>query len=149
MTSLASADVTRLAEALRESGAEAGNTTQGVLLQSANYIKADMEQRAPVRTGRLRQSIAITVDGSGVKIGPHTEYAAFVEFGTKPHVIEARNKKALAFMMGNTRVVVKRVNHPGSRAKPFVRPAFEDWVNTLGVLAAEANIQRIQENYNK
>lgn len=145
MTSLASADVSRLAEALRESGQEADVTTQDVLLRSANYLKADMESRVPVRTGKLKQSIQIRVKTHEIVIGPDTEYDAFVELGTQPHVIKAKTKKALAFKMGGRTVIVRSVKHPGTKAQPYVRPAFDDWVDTLGALVAEAQIQKLED----
>lgn len=145
MSSVASADIEALTQALQEASHNAEVTTQGVLVNAANYIKAEMEQRVPVRTGKLRQSIAIKVENEKVTIGPNTEYDEFVEFGTRPHKITAKNKKALSFTVGGTKVVVKSVNHPGTRAKPYVRPAFEAWVDTLGQLAAEANIKRIEQ----
>lgn len=146
MTSVGSADIYKLADAMRQSAQNSETTTQSVLVQSANYIKSDMESRVPVRTGRLKQSIAIKVETDRVIIGPNTEYAAYVEFGTKPHVIEAKKGKALAFMGPNGRVFVKKVNHPGTRPHPYVRPAFEDWVDTLGALAAQANVQELEKN---
>jgi len=145
MTSVASADISRLAEALRESGRDADATTQSVLVTSANYLKAEMEARVPVRTGRLRQSIQVRLSGQEITVGPDTPYAGYVEFGTKPHVIEAKNGKSLAFTMGGRTVLVKKVNHPGTRAQPYVRPAFEAWVDTLGGLVAEAHIQRLSQ----
>lgn len=145
MTSIASADINALANALRDSAGQADVTTQNVLVNSANYLKGEMEARVPVRTGRLRQSIQVRVHGEKVIIGPDTEYAAFVEFGTKPHVIRAKNAKALAFKMGGQTVIVRKVNHPGTKAKPYVRPAFEAWVDTLGGLVAEAHVKRLSD----
>src|SRR3954471_9372651 len=145
--SIASADIGRLADALRESAGNSEVTTQNVLIHSANYIKGEMEARVPVRTGRLRQSISIQVHSHSVVIGPHTDYDAFVEFGTKPHVIKAKNKKALMFFSGGQRIIVKEVHHPGTKAQPYVRPAFQAWVDTLGALVAEANVQEIGKNY--
>lgn len=145
MTSVASADVHALAEALKASGQQSDATTHGVLVDSANYLKAEMEARVPVDTGRLRQSIQVRVENNRVTVGPDTEYAEYVEFGTKPHVIEPKNKKALAFKVGGQMVVVKKVNHPGTKAQPFVRPAFDAWVQTLGTLAAEANVKRFKQ----
>lgn len=147
MTSVASADIERLAQALRESGKMSDPTTFNVLRDSANYLKAEMEARVPVRTGRLRQSIAIREQSNSITVGPDTEYAEFVEFGTRPHVIKPKNKKALAFMAGGQMVVVKQVNHPGTKAKPFVRPAFEAWVDSLGGLVAEAQVEELVKRY--
>jgi HK97 gp10 family phage protein len=106
-----------------------------------------MEARVPVATGQLRQSIGVRVSGQSVIIGPDTPYAAFVEFGTKPHVIEAKNKKALMFVSGGQTVIVKKVHHPGTKAQPFVQPAFDAWVDTLGGLVAAAHIQQLKDGY--
>jgi HK97 gp10 family phage protein len=143
VASVASADIYKLAEAMRESAATSEVTTMDVLVHSANYLKSEMEARVPVKTGRLRQSIQVRPSGKTVVIGPDTEYAGFVEFGTGPHVIKAKKAKALSFYIGGQQVIVKQVNHPGSKAKPFVRPAFEAWVDTLGGLVAEAHVQRL------
>lgn len=147
MSSLATADLDRLAEALRESAQGAQVTTNQVVINTANYIKAEMEARVPVDTGRLRQSIQIRVIGNKIIIGPDTEYDEAVEFGTGPHEIRPKSKKALAFKVGGRMVIVAKVNHPGTRAQPFVRPAFNAWVDTLGELAAEANVQKIKDAY--
>lgn len=143
MSAVASADIYSLAAAMRESAGDSEVTTQNVLVHSANYLKGEMEARVPVKTGRLRQSIQIRVRSHDVVVGPDTEYAGFVEFGTAPHEIRPKRGKALVFYMGGRKVVVSKVNHPGTRAKPFVRPAFEAWVDSLGGLVAEAHVQRL------
>lgn len=149
MSNVASADIYRLADAMRQSAGNAEVTTQNVLIQSATYIKQDMEMRAPVRTGKLKQSIAIKVDAHKVTIGPNTDYAAYVEFGTKPHEIRPKNKKALSWIGPNGRRYAKVVHHPGTRPNPFVRNAFNDWADTLGAMAAQANIKRLEDGYDQ
>jgi HK97 gp10 family phage protein len=100
----------------------------------ANEI-ADMQKRlAPVRTGALRDSIAVSLDGkppryaafrpkkgrnavapeAGVTAvitagNPEVRYAHLVEFGTAPHVVGGKFKGA---------------EHPGARAEPFFYPAY-------------------------
>lgn len=77
-------------------------------------------------SGRLAASIVERSDNDSATVGTNVEYAAIHQFGGKtcPHVIEPRNKKALAF---NGRVV-KRVNHPGSTipARPFLALTDDD-----------------------
>jgi hypothetical protein len=46
-----------------------------------------------------------------------------VEYGTSPHVIKPVNKRAL-YWPGAAHPVAS-VNHPGTRAQPFMRPAIE------------------------
>ena len=67
-------------------------TTQQVLIQSANHILAEMEAKVPVKTGNLRHSLSIKVEGNRVVIGPDpamAPYGGYVEFGTQPHEIQA------------------------------------------------------------
>ena len=98
-----------------------------VLKKSAMAIEANAKENlssnSSVQTGHLRRSIAnfrrgmtATVHTSNVK------YASMVECGTKAHIIKPKNKKAL-YWKGASRPV-KQVNHPGSKAKPYLIPAF-------------------------
>jgi len=90
-------------------------------------VQNEARRRAPVDTGRLRSSIVSRAEGSGRSvgyvIGTNVSYAAAVEYGTAPHVIVPRNRKAL-YWPGAAHPVAK-VNHPGTRAQPFLRPAIE------------------------
>lgn len=78
-----------------------------------------------VQTGRLRASIhsQLGQDSQGLvaRIGSNVEYARYVEEGTEPHRIVPRDKKAL-FWPGADHPVLA-VNHPGTRARPYLRPA--------------------------
>lgn len=48
-------------------------------------------------------------------------YARFVEFGTAPHTIKAKNPSGLLYFNGTR---VPQVNHPGSEPRPFFYPAY-------------------------
>lgn len=150
MTAVAYADVTKLTEALHQAAATSQVTTQQVLVQSANHILAEMEARVPVRTGKLRGSLSIRVDTDKVTIGPNENiapYAGYVEFGTKPHTIRPKRPGGvLAFDVGGRTVFTKQVNHPGTRPQPYVRPAFEAWMDSLGTMAAQANAKVLIDN---
>ena len=50
------------------------------------------------------------------------------------------------FRINGQKVFTKKVNHPGTKAQPYVRPAFEAWVDSLGTMAAEANVKVIKDN---
>lgn len=79
-------------------------------------------------TGRLKASVVQLYDPTSAVVGTNLVYAAIHQFGgkTRPHVIRARNKKALHF---NGRFA-KSVNHPGSDipARPFLALTEEDSV---------------------
>jgi HK97 gp10 family phage protein len=152
VTAVASADISRLTEALRKTAQESQITTQQVLIQSANHILAEIEARVPVKTGTLRRSLAIKVETNKVTIGPNeaqAPYAGYVEFGTKPHVIKPKKPGGyLVFTIGGRKIFARQVRHPGTRAQPDVEPGFEAWVDSLGTMAAEANVKVFKDAAN-
>jgi hypothetical protein len=107
------------------------------------------------KEGRLKASIHpdIKREKFEAKVGTNIGYGAYVEFGTPPHIIRVKNKKVLAFPIGRggwssenslmgsitygktksgkikvaQRFIIlgKQVNHPGTKAKPFLFPAAE------------------------
>jgi len=149
MGAVGQADISKLADAMRHTAAQSQITTQQVLIGASNQILAEMESRVPVDSGRLRTSLRIKVEADRVTIGPDdsiADYGGYVEFGTKPHVIRPKTPGGvLVFKMNGTLVYAKKVNHPGTKAQPFVRPAFEAWVDSLGTMAAEANIKVLKD----
>ena len=82
-----------------------------------------------VDTGRLSGAIssALATDSKGlfVKVLCNVEYAAAVHEGTVAHPIVGRNspRKVLRFPSGGGIVYAKRVNHPGTDPRPFLRLA--------------------------
>jgi len=56
---------------------------------------------------------------------PLVNYAAFVEFGTAPHMIFPKVKKALHWG-GDDGPVVKYVHHPGTKPNPFMERIAEE-----------------------
>ena len=78
-----------------------------------------------IKTGHLRRSIAFkTTMTEGIVHTSNVKYARVVEDGSKSHIIRAKNKKAL-YWQGASHPV-KQVKHPGTKAKPYLIPAFED-----------------------
>ena len=116
---------------------------KGCLLKTAIGITAIAKTLAPVDTGQLRGSITYVTDtgargqvDNGAKqldgkpkkgeawAGTASDHAVFVEFGTKPHKIQPKNANELAFKgKDGSTVIRKSVNHPGTVAQPFLRPA--------------------------
>jgi HK97 gp10 family phage protein len=74
----------------------------------------------------FRTVVGRFVGSVGVRNKPKNpvKYAHLVEFGTAPHTIIAKRAKALAVGSGFRR----RVNHPGTSPRPFMRPAFDSQV---------------------
>lgn len=86
---------------------------------------------APVRTGRLRSSIRaeppriFSLRGS-VTVGSDLEYAAFVNDGTKAHIIRPKRAKVLRFQVGGRTVFARLVHHPGTKPRPFLDRALRE-----------------------
>jgi hypothetical protein len=85
-------------------------------------ILGDARNLAPKRSGRLAESLRAEVHDKVLRIGSlDCNYATDVEMGTAPHVILPRNKKALHWPGADHPVA--RVNHPGTKPTPYLRPA--------------------------
>ena len=113
---------------LKDTSENIRSDVQKVLKKSGFNIEAkaklNITNNGSVKTGHLRRGI--TTDVGNMEVTVHTsniKYARGVEEGTRPHIIRAKNKKALYWK--GAKHPVKSVRHPGSRAKPFLIPAFE------------------------
>lgn len=76
------------------------HTKKGALLQSLRWIRRDGEH----------------VIYNDLHRAPH---AAFVHWGTRPHVIQPSRRKALRWTNGNRFVFASFVNHPGYKGDPY------------------------------
>lgn len=56
------------------------------------------------------------------------DIVAFLEFGTKPHIIEPKNAKSLRWKSGSGDqfAFAKKVHHPGIEARKFIHGVIED-----------------------
>ena len=114
-------------ELIKLSEESKGNVQKAVKKSAFNIeanAKKNLAANKSVVTGHLRRSVATQMGDLEATI--HTsnvKYAAIVEKGSKAHIIRPKNKKAL-YWKGATHPV-KQVNHPGSKAKPYLEPAFE------------------------
>jgi len=119
------------------------NASRRELKESSRQVVNRAKVLAPVRTGRLRSSIRaeepriFSLRGS-VKVGSDLEYAAFVNDGTRPHIIRPRRAQVLRFTVGGRTVFAKVVHHPGTRPYPFLDRALRE------VAAARGYSFRIQ-----
>ncbi len=89
----------------------------------------DSKAIAPFKTGNLKKDIQVfKADQTSVTIGNSklAPYAKFVHFGTKPHMIKVKKAKALANKNG--KVFGKKVNHPGTKANPYLKNALDSYI---------------------
>ena len=119
------------------------------LRAGANVIRQAALEQVPVKGGTLRDSIKVSVrkqrGGTGIVSsvragsrkagGGGVFYAHMVERGTKPHRIRSRTRKIL--VIGFTGIT-KLVNHPGAKAKPFMRRALHQADRAVDAVVAEA-----------
>jgi len=152
-TVAASAEITGLANDLSAaSGQKIEKAAASILQTSAQRIVHEAQVRAPVDTGKLQASIhARWITPMQVEIGPGVDYGVFQEFGTATRgefpgpMYEIRPKKPdgrLVFKINGKTVVTKLVKHPGVKAQPYMRPAFEEVMkDSLGKLLDEGAAQ--------
>ena len=105
------------------------------LREKAARVQQEAKRLCPVSpngsngnpSGHLRSSISADVgrDGEGLyaDVGTDVDYALPVELGTRPHIIESHGDYPLRDAHGN--VFGKRVQHPGTEAQPYLRPALD------------------------
>lgn len=127
-----SLDLTRFEELAQETVRVMGTSTvraigEGVDAGAAHARHTHVHK---TRTGRLTSPqnlrgriVSANELGAVGEIRNDTPYVRFVEYPTRPHVIEAVNAQALRFKIGNRTVFAKRVQHPGTPGFPFMEPA--------------------------
>lgn len=115
--------------------------TNAAALDVRNKAIANLESNSNVNTGRLVSSIQIetlidTPFHVGLAVGTPLFYGKYIEFGTPPHHIAPKYKKALAFPVGKRGYAdisiagrVKKINlytpisegayGPGTEGKPY------------------------------
>lgn len=78
---------------------------------------------------------------TAVAVGTPLPYGKWVEQGTKPHVIRARNARFLRFQIGPRTVFRRSVRHPGTKPQPYLHPAY--WATRGAVAATVADGLRV------
>ena len=74
----------------------------------------------------------------------------FIEFGTAPHKIKAKNKPALVFRGADGNLVTTaEVQHPGSRAQPHVFPTWNSYKKTGKTKISKAINQAVKQSLGK
>jgi hypothetical protein len=121
-----------------------GNT-RGLLKTVQLRTVKEAKDRVPRKTGELGRSIVPGRLGpSSAEVVAHKVYAAPVEFGSRPHVIEPKRAKVLAWggerrLSGRLRSgsapthFARRVHHPGNRPKPYLVPGAKAAAEREGV----------------
>lgn len=104
---------------------ELGRAIQRTVLTIESRAKKEAPVNKQSGGGNLRQSIRSGMSGlmtGFVEVG--AEYGIYVHEGTRPHQIVARNKRVLANKRSGD-VFGRVVNHPGTKANPFLQRAVD------------------------
>jgi hypothetical protein len=128
---------------------------EAFLFRVGSEIVSDAKDIAPYKTGNLESDIQVWDDNISnleIEIGNSklAPYARYVHDGTKPHEIRPKNKKALKTPFGPR----KKVNHPGTKANPYLQNAVDDYnfnsaLNELGDKISEDVFQNIKKSLEK
>jgi hypothetical protein len=111
-----------LAELLESPVGAVGRDT----VRRGEKLLAEARRRCPVgKTKKLRDGLTITFAGKGVTLISDQPYAEFVVKGTRPHVIEPRGARVLAFESNGEMVFATRVSHPGTKPNNFAEEALK------------------------
>ena len=82
------------------------------------FIQRTDEKTVPYKTTNLIHSFRFSAQPLKATWGPTVNYAAYVELGTHPHQILPVEKKALWWK--GAPHPIRMVNHPGTKANPFM-----------------------------
>lgn len=117
--------------------------------QARRFVNLAQEE-APKRTGEFAAKINYRTFSSG-DVDSFSVYVPkplgdWILEGTKPHIIRARRAKFLRFYWPKVGAVVYRrsVNHPGTKANPFMSRAYRRWLP-----GARQDLNSVAENWSR
>ena len=123
---------------------------RGALRAGMKPIVAAAKENAAVASGKLRDGLKVyTRIKNGVvtaklrTTGKHAFIALWIEFGTSAHRIKGKKGGYLAIGGG----YYKSVEHPGIKARPFMRPAIDGQAQNAVVAAAEYMKKRLENKH--
>lgn len=123
--------------------------TQAKVLRDLAQVAFDTAQRqvdTHTKTGALARSLRLQSDGDGGWIISHDQqhapYAIFIHFGTKPHLIKPKDKKALRWAGGSGGgthfIFAKWVHHPGYKGHAYLVEAADEAVKQFDAIVRRA-----------
>ena len=123
---------------------------EGMMRKLALHTVREAKILVPRKTSNLGRSIHISrVSATEAVVEAGANYAAYVEFGTGPHIIRPKKGRFLRWptnasdrrLTGSPRKTVKGgftfariVHHPGTKAQPYLLPGAKIAVKKAGLL---------------
>lgn len=122
------------------------NIMRGALRAGMNVVKPLAQAGIHSVSGELAKGLKVGTRLRGHKVtsnlkatGPHAHVAHLVEFSTRPHNISAKIHGWLSFL----NVFRKTVMHPGTKPRPFMRPALDGQAQAAVIASAEYIKERL------
>lgn len=122
-------------------------------------VSGELARGLRIKTGARDGRVTATMSARG----KHGFIARFVEFGTAAHLISARgialgrrgrqisirtiNRSEKKGSLSFSGTLTGRVDHPGARARPFLRPALDAGATGAVIAAGEYMKQRLAEKH--
>jgi HK97 gp10 family phage protein len=121
---------------------EAEAASADAIQKGAQELADAIRSRAPRESGEFegsvqadklsnrpgKQAVGITGTKDPNAWGVFANYIwRFLEFGTRPHTIKAKNAPALVFNVGGKKITTQQVAHPGIKAKNFIFPTYRQY----------------------
>ncbi len=101
----------------------------------ALFVEAEAKVRVKVKSGNTRRSITHETEHeenrSIARVGSNLDHVPALEEGSKPHEIKSKDGKPLKLNIHGRWVTVAKVNHPGPKEQPFLRPSIEDNISEI------------------
>lgn len=96
--------------------------------RAAFTVQGAARKKAPVDTGRLRNSIGTESPTNRMRrVGPNVDYGAHVEYGTRPHWPPPGVMAKWAKKHGMTEKAARfAISRSGTRKQPYMQPAVDE-----------------------
>lgn len=99
--------------------------------EESDRLETILQNNAPKRTGQYAAGIHTTLTGTDenlkITITDPQPLGSYIRFGTRPHPIYPVRAKMLRFTVGGRVVFARKVNHPGTKANPFMIHSIGEW----------------------
>lgn len=139
------------AEQIRATFARLVPEVQTKVLKGLAQVAFDTAQTqvdTHTQTGALARSLRLRSDGEGGWVighdQQHASYAPFVHWGSRPHVIRPREKKALRWPTGQGGktgfAFAKWVRHPGYAGDPYLVKAADEAVRQFDAIVKRVEV---------